>query len=179
MFLNTVNNFGSRELKRSALNLGNAEQIFKELLHDKGFSTILEIGTYKGATAACMSQYCDRVVTIDLVQGRLEQTDPLFSRTDFWKRLEIDNIDLVLVESDEQKKQIVEQLDFDFVFIDGGHLFDQVKFDYEVTKHCKNILFHDYTYNKKSGDNGVRDFVNTLDRSKITVYDNIFAYYRA
>lgn len=166
--------FGAVGLKRSILNLGDAEKAIAEIMAGHRYNTILEIGTYKGVSAALLSQYCDQLITIDLGHGRLEETDPGWSRAALWDYLGCKNIKLVLLESPDDKTLIVENLKFDFAFIDGAHSYDGVREDFALVNQCGRVLFHDYDDSGVPEKNYVYDFVNTLPEG-VQVFDNIFA----
>ena len=68
-----VDLFGQHALKRSILSIREGGGVMEHFLSGKGVCTALEIGTYRGVGAAEISQYVDRVITIDLDHGRLEQ----------------------------------------------------------------------------------------------------------
>ena len=121
--------------------------------------TLLEIGSFRGASAAYFSQFFDHVITIDLIDGQAGDWD----RKKFWCDLGIDNITEILVKDDKEKSTVVKYLDFDFAFIDGAHD-EGVILDFKLVKKCGNVLFHDYG----SDRNKVTGFVNTLDNVEVS-----------
>ena len=172
-----------RVLKRSALNLRGGEDIIRTVLQEGNFKHMLEIGTYRGWTAVFASQYVGKVSTIDLKYGRLEYCidagtevkEP--TRTQLLQEYDIQNVDIYLMDDNSEKQAIISSLDFDFAFIDGAHD-ESVKDDFEMVKHCGNVLFHDYDDSGVAHKNKVYDFINTLPKEQLTVMD-IFAYWRA
>lgn len=168
---------GARVLKRSALSIRGGAHVFERVLSGKGFHTALEIGTYRGVSAAEMSQYCEQVVTIDLVNGKLEQAGEDFDRQAFWNSLDCKNISLHLVRNDAKKNLLVKNLAFDFAFIDGAHD-EGVAKDFDLVKRCGRVLFHDYDRRGQIEKDHVFNFVNTLPKEQIQVMD-IFAYWKA
>lgn len=150
------------------LNLRGGAATFRKFLRD-GFEHAVEIGTYKGVSAAYMAQFCCHVTTIDLVHGRLEQTEPGWDRQSFWGYLGFDNIDLRLVKDDAEKAAVIRDLDFDFAFIDGDHEGGAPARDFELVRRCGRVLFHDY-----GGNSGVTAFVDTLPRAQLRI-SNVFA----
>lgn len=162
--------YGDRHMRKSAIRHEDAG-IFAQLLAGKGYRTILEIGTYRGCTSAELSQYCERVVTVDLLRGTTEIDEPSVSRQVLWDGLGIRNIDLVLVADNQEKKARVDALDFDFAFLDGAHDFESVKADFALVERCGRVLFHDY-YAVDDGRNtrGVYDFVNTILHGKLEIF---------
>lgn len=172
-----VSLYGPAVMKRSAMNIRDGAGVFERVLSGKGYRTALEIGTYRGVSAAEMSQFCERVVTIDLFDGRLESLGESCDREAFWNSLGIHNVELKLVHDDAEKRRFVDALDFDFAFIDGAHD-HRVKDDFEMVKRCGHVLFHDYDKRGGPDTDIVYDFINTLPKEQIEVMD-IFALWTA
>jgi hypothetical protein len=126
---NGVNSFGASTLKDEY-----SYKIFKYIMADMRFNHILEIGTYHGASTCLLSEYAEKVTTIDI--------NP--KETKIWEDLGINNIKSILAENDEDKAKIILNLDFDFAFIDGDHKLG-VFLDWFLVKRCKHVLFHDYS----------------------------------
>lgn len=167
--------YGDGFLNKSVLSIRDGGGVFEEILGGRAYRTALEIGTYRGVSAAEMSTYCDRVITIDLEHGKLEHGGEDFDRRAFWSSLGVTNVDLRLVRDDAHKAQVVAGLDFDFAFVDGAHD-ETVAFDFALVKRCGAVLFHDYC--KRSGKRSyVYDFVNTLPKDQVQVID-IFAFWK-
>lgn len=169
---------GEQILRRSALNIRGGAGVLRRVLFGKGYRTAVEIGTYRGCATAEIAQYCERVVTIDLRHGRLEDLKEKFDRVGLWAALDIKNIELCLVENDAEKAAILRELDFDFAFIDGAHDRASVEMDFSLVKRCGRVLFHDYDRRGGPGDDDVYEFVNTLPCKQITIMD-IFAMWSA
>lgn len=174
--------YGTPALKRSALGLPGGAEVFERVLSGKGYRTVLEIGTYRGASAAAMSQYCERVITFDLKRGRLESLGESCDREAFWSSLGISNIELRLVANDEEKKRQIDSLAFDLAFIDGGHDAESVAFDFAITKRCGKVLFHDADDNrlrehKPNAPNHVFEFIDALPKSEVE-FIGIFALWQ-
>lgn len=165
--------YGGSALHRSAVGLREGEEIFRYFLEGKGYRTVLEIGTYKGVSAACISRYCEWVVTIDLEFGQLEEAGTPFDREGLWSSLGITNIRQVLVNNNAEKAAFIKTLDFDFAFIDGAHD-HTVADDFAMVKKCGRVLFHDYA-ERPGKPNHVKNFVDTLGRVEVR---DIFAYWR-
>ena len=177
-----VATYGPGVLRKSAMNIRGGAGVFEKVLAGKGYRRVLEIGTYRGVSTCEISQYVDRVITIDLIDGKLEHTDPGFDRQEFWTALGIDNIELRLVADDAEKKALVDTLDFDFAFIDGAHD-HTVRDDFEMVKRCGRVLFHDADDNRKRGfkqdaPNDVYEFISTLPQDQLTFLD-IFCLWEA
>lgn len=171
--------YSDRQMRKSAIRHDD-NVIFEKLMAGKGYRTALEIGTYRGCTAAEMSQYCERVVTFDLLKGRLEQDEQGVNRMALWDSIGAKNIDLVLVNDDVEKKTLIDAMDFDFAFVDGAHEYDAVKYDFELVKKCGRVLFHDYYAGEPGGRNpdDVYRFVNTIPDGRLEVF-GIFALWTA
>jgi predicted O-methyltransferase YrrM len=166
--------YSDRHLRKSAIRHEDAA-VFEQLLAGKKYRTVLEIGTYRGCTAAEMSQYCERVVTFDLYHGRTEKDEQSVSRKVLWDSLGVKNVDLILVNDDAEKKARIAAMDFDFAFVDGAHDYESVRFDFELVRKCGRVLFHDYY---AGGDDRNPDdvyrFVNSIHYGRVTVF-GIFA----
>lgn len=168
---------GQHALKRSILSIREGGGVMEHFLSGKGVRTALEIGTYRGVGAAEISQFVDRVITIDLHHGRLEQLGEKWDRRAFWRSLGIDNIELRLVRDDAEKAALIEALQFDFAFVDGAH--DQrVRDDFELVKRCGRVLFHDVDSRGKPELDHVYNFVMSLPRAQLQFMD-IFALWTA
>lgn len=171
-----VSLYGDKYLRKSALNIREGAGVFEKVMSGQGIRTALEIGTYRGVSAAEMSQYCQRVITIDLKHGRAERNGEHLDRQAFWDSLGIHNIDLRLVKDDAEKAELVNSLDFDFAFIDGAH--DQtVSNDFALVKRCGSVLFHDVDRRGKPEQDYVIDFVESLPKHQVERID-IFAIWR-
>jgi predicted O-methyltransferase YrrM len=168
---------GPGALKLSALNIRDGEGVFRSVLQGAGYKHVLEIGTFRGVSAACMAQYVDRVTTIDLHHGRIEQLGQTWDRRGMWEQLGIDNIDLRLVNDDAEKAEIVNSLDFDFAFVDGCHD-SSVANDFALVKRCGAVLFHDYDRRGRKELDYVADFIDTLPKHQLKKID-IFALWKA
>ena len=171
--------YGTKVLRKSAMGIRAGGGVFERVLSGKGYRTVLEIGTYRGCSTAEIAQYVERVITIDLKHGRIEQNGEDFDRRAFWESLGISNVELILVKDDAEKARIVNALDFDLAFIDGAH--DQtVANDFALTKRCGRVLFHDADDNRKrevkpGASNCVFEFIDTLPRNEVEFMDEIFA----
>lgn len=171
-----VSLYGEKFLRKSALSIRDGAGVFETVMSGKGIRTALEIGTYRGVSAAEMSQYCEQVITIDLIHGKQEQMGESFDREALWRDLGISNIELRLVANDEEKAQLINVLDFDFAFIDGAH--DQtVANDFDLVRKCGAVLFHDVDRRGQPELDYVYDFVMSLPKDQIERLD-IFALWR-
>jgi predicted O-methyltransferase YrrM len=168
--------YGERMLKRSVISIRGGAGVIPQVLGDGRYKTALEIGTYRGVGAAEMSPFVERVITIDLKHGRMEQLGENHDRHAFWQSLGITNIEFHAVRDDWEKAQLVAGLDFDFALVDGAH--DQtVASDFELVKRCGAVLFHDFDPRGASELDHVWTFVNSLPRHQLTPMD-IFCLWR-
>jgi len=169
-----VTGTSERIFKRSALNIRNGAGVIDKVLGSGRYRRVLEIGTYRGLTTAYMAQFCEKVITVDLLNGKLEQPGHQpHSRWDFWRDMGVaDKIELKLVRDNEDKAVQLTGLEYDLAFIDAGK--DDIAVDFELVKWCGTVLFHDYDYRDKANGNPVYDFVNSLPKDQVTIMD-IFA----
>ncbi|MBK8916370.1 MAG: class I SAM-dependent methyltransferase [Phycisphaerales bacterium] len=168
--------YGPKILRRSAINIRGGAGAFAWAMAGHGYRTAVEIGTYRGISAAAMSLYCERVVTIDLAQGKLERNGEAWDREAFWRSLGINNVEMRAVRDDAEKAATLRGLAFDFAFVDGAH--DRtVANDFAMVGRCGNVLFHDA--DDTPGDNNcVFEFLSTLPRDHLQFHD-IFALWTA
>jgi predicted O-methyltransferase YrrM len=165
--------YGKGALNKSAIGLRDGAEILEYFMTQKPVVNALEIGTYKGMSAALMAQHCKKLYTIDLKKGRLERHQEQFKRRELWDSLGLNNIELILVKDDVEKEKVIKELAFDFAFIDGAHD-ETVANDFRLVKHCGNVLFHDYSF-REGKPNHVFDFVNHLGKFEVA---DIFAMWR-
>lgn len=168
---------GERTLRKSVISVRGGAGVITKVLDGKGVRTALEIGTYRGVGAAELSQYVDRVVTIDLKHGRMEHHGETWDRQAFWRSLGITNIELVLVENDAEKARIVNALDFDFALVDGAHD-PTVANDFALVRRCGRVLFHDFDSRGTFEKDHVFRFIKSLPSDQVTKMD-IFALWEA
>jgi hypothetical protein len=127
------------------------ERLFRKCLSDKEIHHVVEIGTWRGVSAAVLAHYVNKVTTVDI---RYYDEAP---RVWLWAGVQ-EKIEYVVVDDDRVKEAIISDLDFDFAFIDGEHSYDAVALDFELVKRCGRVLFHDYCPTCP----GIVEFVNVL-----------------
>ena len=169
-----IESHGEWALRKSAIRIRGGGGVFERTMKGKGYRTALEIGTYRGCSAAEMSQYVDRVITIDLKKGKLEHNEESWDRQAFWNSLDIHNIELYLVADDQEKAHLIRALNFDFAFIDGAHNEKGVALDFSLVKRCGHVLFHDADDNGPERPNAVYEFIQTIPQEELE-YMDIFA----
>jgi predicted O-methyltransferase YrrM len=132
------------------------ELIFRELLKRLKPKIALEIGTCYGLSSAIISDYADKVYTIDITY--FGQRQPI------WDFLAIGNKVIPFVTPNAGKQMLCSLLDYDFAFIDGGHSLEDVKLDWEnISPRCDRILFDDVSKDFPH----VLEFVNSIPTDKI------------
>ena len=166
---------GGRFYKRSVLSIRKGAGVLEEVFGGGVYKHCLEIGTYRGVSAAFIATMCPRVTTVDLYRGRVEDTDGSERRREFWEYMGVSSrITQILVNGDWEKQSKFADLDFDIAFIDGGKI--NVATDFNLVNRCGVVLFHDYD-DRGRVDDYVFKFVNTLPRDEVTKMD-IFALWR-
>jgi hypothetical protein len=149
--------FGNRYVRCSCIPDESTELIFREFLAEKPIKHALEIGTWFGISALCMACYAEKVTTIDCL-NKIEAST-------LWDSFGMtDRITKHVIRSEKEKAEIIDHLDFDFVFIDGGHRYDSVKLDFALTEKCGRVLFHDY-YEHTDNIPGI-DFEEDIKKGK-------------
>lgn len=170
---------GEHMFKRSAARSPADRSVLRLVVCPRNIHTVLEIGTYRGCAAALMSQWCEKVITVDLVRGWLERDKQPFDRHGFWRSLGIDNIEFHRVHGEADKATLVNSLQFDLAFIDGEHD-ATVRRDFDLVRRCGRVLFHDVNEYKPK-KNAVYELVRGLSvTGKLTyfTYCNM-AYWQA
>ncbi len=165
--------FGERFLRRSCIR--NDYESLLEIIKGKDIETLLEIGTYRGVSAAILSEYCKKLVTIDLYYGQLEMGGAKARRKGFWRKLGIENIRFYRAKNELTKREFIKNLDFDFAFVDGDHG-EIIRSDFEMVKKCGRVLFHDYLDDEDRNTTPIYDLVNLLPENEVTICGN-FAYW--
>lgn len=118
------------------------ESYISDLLRIIRAQTILEIGTLRGCSAAVFSNYASNIVTIDTASS--PESDRILAG-EVWSYLKIRNVvRSFLAHDDIHKLDIIRSQSFDMAFIDGGHSYEDVQFDFCCVKACGIVLFHDY-----------------------------------
>jgi hypothetical protein len=145
----------------------NQEPIFRYFLEKAKPKIALEIGTFQGLTAALLAEYAQEVYTIDVV--------PYPAQEQIWQFCGCrDKVKNFVCKSTKKKAELIKSIPFDFAYIDGSHLMENIKVDYDFTQHCKHLLFHDYWQNSEDWQD-VKEFVDGL---KLPIEVKVpFAYY--
>ncbi len=139
-------------------------QLFK---HVKGAKRIVEIGTKYGVGSTFLAHNSDHLTTIDIIP----RTEPIA----LWDYFGVNNkITYLIVDSDAEKREYLDSIDFDLAVIDGDHTPEGVKSDFECVRKCGKVLFHEYILNDYKKFAPTIDFLKTLPQDEVT-YDEPFA----
>ncbi len=120
-----------------------------ELYRERAPKTVLEIGTYYGGTLYHWLQNATpgtKVVSVDSYVTDVDNR-PLYEG---WM---LEGVDLAVVEGDTRNPAVINLVDrlsptYDWVFIDAGHLYDEVRHDWVTFGAlCTGVVcFHDILY---------------------------------
>ena len=161
--------FGDDILSASALVRGGAAVVARQAERLRGLRvrTLVEVGTRYGAFAALLGRLAETVFTLDLHKAPIVPDVLEFAGAA--------NVVPLLVASDAAKARLLDALDFDLAFIDGDHTREGAARDFDHTRRCGVVLFHDYA---DPGFHGVTEFVDSLTEGTI-VRDAPFAWWFA
>lgn len=131
LLMKVYQRFGAGVFRRSSVFHG-----LERILVDNGVrgSTCFEVGTWNGLTAIVLSQFFDRVVTVDIASNAIKH--------DIIKHCGVTNIECIDIADNQAKADVVRNLDFDFAYLDGNHAADTEE-DFDLTKRCGRVLFHE------------------------------------
>lgn len=178
--------FGELTILRSILMEASDEKKFRDIIEIIRPKRVVEIGTAKGISALLMSVIADNICTFDI----LDYPEKYI----LWNIHNVNNkIQFYHCENNDDKKEELDKMDFDFAFIDGDHSFSGVSFDFGCVNKCGRVLFHDYflkdtkhslakEYPKYGSDYGnhngwdVTNFVDSLPKEEVTINEP-FAYW--
>lgn len=162
--------FGDRLIKDSdpvcSVRFDRRTTQLEELIRKVNPKRVLEIGTHLGLSAAFFAEFVDIVITLDM-RGKSICYE-------VWKHLGVMNkIKYYVIPGNGAKKNVVKFLNFDCAYIDGNHAYKEVLLDYEITKKCGSVIFHDYAWHlteegKEDVFHGVTSFVNSLPEDEVT-----------
>jgi hypothetical protein len=120
-----------------------------------GFLDCVEIGTCCGISTVKLlfSNVAKHVFTFDILDTKI--------RHDIWKEFSVEEcISSFLLKNSEEIRAAISKLDFDLVYIDGSHVYNDVVYDIETVEKCGRIIFHDYDlYSKNDVMKAVHDLI--------------------
>jgi len=126
---------------------------FREFFKDVKVKTIVEIGTFRGISAAYMAQFAKTVFTFDIKDCP--------EKYKVWEDLGIkDRIKFYLIKNSKDIRQILNNIKFDFAFIDDDHEYQTIKEHFPLVSGCGKVLLHDVAKLKKFP--GVKQFVDEI-----------------
>jgi hypothetical protein len=129
--LSVFQKFGGEVFRRSSVYHGLRRFLEENDIHGK---TCFEVGTWNALTSVVLSNFFDRVVTVDIAHNSVKH--------DIIQHLGIKNIECIDIDSNADKEPIVNSLKFDFAYLDGNHAED-TESDWELTRKCGRVLFHE------------------------------------
>jgi hypothetical protein len=180
IFERLFNIYGAHGLKKHSLtpDVRGLDAFMADVIRHYKFSRILETGTWNGGRAIEMALAAfDNVDKVyyegyDLFEDADEFTDATEMNTKphnlyqavekrlnefkkFVKEKMNKDFEFKLVKGDT-KQTLTEQKDFDIAYLDGGHSYDTVQHDYNMTKNISVVVFDDY-FNKDADGKEVVD----------------------
>ena len=151
----------------SAALAGGREVVIRQMERVRALKpeTIVEVGTKDSVMAALLSRVAECVITFDV------QRSPLLD--DVLAVADARNVAALRL-SDRQRGMVLERLEFDLAFIDGGPHHDQVASAFADTRRCGRVLFHGYGDPRREG---LTRFVDSLTKGTVE-HDPPFVWWR-
>lgn len=133
-----------------------------------GGKRCLEIGSYNGLSAVVLSQYFQEVIAVSV-----DVQPEALIKHQIVETLGIKNIRFIDVFDNQSKAEVVRELSYNFAYLDGDHT-NNTETDFELTKDCGRILFHEYWPLQPA----VWNLVNSLPADEVVVAEvDCFAYW--
>lgn len=148
-------------------------RLVKMLFPGRSDLSIIEIGTHQGVSAAILAEY-GNVHTFDIVDWSYR--DEIIEYLGIGHRIVFSLVPTsnhgkglptgaartkIIAEGNAWLSAELRNRTFDMAFIDGNHDYDSVKANFEAAKHCKCVLFHDYS---ELHENRTVRFVDGIER---------------
>ena len=111
---------------------------FRTVIQVLKINIAVEIGTWHGTSAAYMAQFANHVYTFDVVDRINRQMLNELGLSD--------KITSYVVRDKQEIWAILQNIDFDFAFIDDGHSYEECAADFALVKGCNRVLIHDVTH---------------------------------
>ena len=167
MLTKVLRKFGKRAFARSSACM-EFESFLKRI--GAGGKRCLEIGTYNGITAVVLSQFFDEVVCVSIDEPDLK---PGIIKRDIVEFLGIKNIRFVDLDSNAEKAEVINAMNFDFAYCDGDHTHDTYT-DFELVRRCGKVLLHEAWAIQPQ----VWNLAHSLPADEVTwAYADCFAYW--
>jgi hypothetical protein len=167
VLMSIYTSFGADVFLRSSALYG-LDEFCRECSFSGG--TCVEIGTYNGITAAILSRYFRKVISIDIVDTKLKHDVKKLLTNEY--DLPEDRIEFITIENNKQKAEYLQDIQFDAAYLDGDHKNDTIR-DFDLVRQCGNVMFHEYWPCQP----GVFDLVNLLPPTVVSGGIN-FAHWR-
>ncbi len=125
--------FGAEILRRSSVFHGLDRFLAEREVRGR---LCFEVGTWNGLTAAILSRYFDRVVTVDIAHNGIKR--------EVLAHLGIKNVECIDIFDNAAKAHAWGRLggECDFAYLDGDHAND-TETDFALVKDCGRVLFHE------------------------------------
>ncbi len=123
--------FGGEVFRRSSVFHGLGRFLARQ---EVSGTLCFEVGTWNGLTAVVLSRFFERVVTVDIAHNAVKHQ--------ILEHLGIKNVRCFDITDNEDKAKLARQFVFDCAYLDGDHAHDTLT-DFELTKHCGRVLFHE------------------------------------
>lgn len=123
--------FGAQVFRRSSVFHGLDEFLSEQKVQGK---LCFEVGTWNGLTSVVLSQYFDRVITVDIIHNALKH--------EILDYLGIKNVRCFDIKDNREKAKIAAEFAFDFAYMDGNHA-DDTGEDWKLVNPCGAVLFHE------------------------------------
>ena len=130
------------------------------------YECIVEIGTWRGVSAALLAQFAEHVVTIDVwAQPQVAQVIDYLGLQE--------RVTAIVLPDDLAKKMLLFDLIFDAAYVDGAHDFASAALDFACVRRCGRVLFDDCT------SPGVQRLLDGLGAEGQVTISKPFAWWRA
>ena len=130
------------------------EPAFRNFIRSLKIKTAVEIGTYRGVTAAFMAEQAEKIYTFDIKDYPEKRT--------LWQKTGTDNkIVFAKINTISDIKDFLSGITFDFCFIDGPGTAKELSAAFKIARAGGRVLFHNSGPKEKY--KVVREYVTTLD----------------
>jgi len=165
--INRIKTIPSHYFERSLFIDINEMMVLCNNIIENNVENIIEIGTYKGVTAAIFASIIDgKVYTINI------NDDEIFYSKTLWDSLEIKNIVQIKGSSLDELPKLVDSVDkIGFVYVDGNHDIPYPAKEFEIINNSKIKNTNTLVYFDDGPLKGVMQAIDTYKLTKITGTD--------